>query len=211
MMRRHRRWLYVFLWIVILGFVVFYIPASWQGVDAGSPGEALATIGGEKITVGEFQNAYRRQRAFYERMYQGRMNLDMLRRLGLEEQVLEGLVSERLVALEAKRLGLSVGEDALARALTTAPEFQENGRFMGGAEIKRRLEYQGVSPAEFEEGLRGRLLRDQLEALVTGGLGGLPGGGGAGVPPPQRAGRRSSTSRWTRRPSSRRPRRPRTR
>jgi peptidyl-prolyl cis-trans isomerase D len=169
-MRRHRRWLYVFLWIVILGFIAFYIPMFRTGVDAGSPGDPLATVAGETITVGQFQKAYLRQRTFYERMYQGRMNPAMLRRMGLENQVLETLVGERLVTLEAERLGLSVDEDTLARALTTLPEFQENGKFLGGDEIKRRLDYQGVSPKEFEESLRSRLLRDQLEALVAGSV-----------------------------------------
>ncbi len=174
-LRRHRRWLYVFLWIVILGFIAFYIPMFRQGVDAGGgAGEALAIVGGEKISVGEFQKAYLRQRAYFERLYQGRMNPAMLRRLGLEEQVLETLLSERLVDLEAKRLGLSVDEKSLARALTTSPDFQENGSFLGGEEIKRRLEYQGITPEEFEAGLRAKLLRDQLEALVTGGVGVTP-------------------------------------
>ena len=173
-MRRHRRWLYVFLWIVILGFIAFYIPLFRSGGDAGAQGETLATVGGETITVAEFQKSYLRQRGFYERMYQGKMTPAMLRRLGLENQVLEGLVSERLVGLEAKRLGLSVDDLTLAHALTTSPEFQENGRFLGGEEIKRRLEMQGVTAAEFEEGLRGRLLRDQLQALVTGPMGVSP-------------------------------------
>ena len=173
MMRRHRRWLYVFLWIVILGFVAFYIPLFKSGGETGVQ-ETLATVGGETISVSEFQKTYLRQRGFYERMYQGKMTPAMLRRLGLENQVLESLVSERLVGLEAKRLGLSVDDDTLAHALTTSPEFQENGRFLGGEEIRRRLEMQGVTAAEFEQGLRGRLLRDQLEALVTGPLGVSP-------------------------------------
>ncbi len=29
-MRRHRRWLYVFLWIVIAAFIILYVPA-FQG------------------------------------------------------------------------------------------------------------------------------------------------------------------------------------
>jgi peptidyl-prolyl cis-trans isomerase D len=167
LMRRHRRWLYVFLWIVIAAFIILYIPA-FQGESAGSPGQTLALVGEEPISVGEFQRAYLRQRQFYERLYQGRkLDAAMLRRLGLEEQVLQGLVEERLVVLEARRLGLSVPDAAVAKMLATSPEFQENGRFMGGAEIKRRLELQGVTVPEFEESLRRRMLRDQLEGLVT--------------------------------------------
>src|SRR5262245_26480825 len=99
-MRRHRRWLYVFLWVVILGFIAFYIPMFRSpGVDAGSAGETLATVGGDKITVAEFQKDYFRQRNFYQRLYQGRMDPAMLRRMGLEQRVLETLVAERLVRL----------------------------------------------------------------------------------------------------------------
>jgi peptidyl-prolyl cis-trans isomerase D len=165
MMRRHRRWLYVFLWIVILGFVAFYIPLFQDtGASAGSPGETLARVGGEPITVGEYQKAYAR----VMRMYQGRLNPEMVKRMGLEGQILESLVADRIVALEAERLGLQVDDATLARTLTT--DFQENGRFMGAAEIKRRLELQGMSPEEFERELRARLLRDQLEALIGGAV-----------------------------------------
>ena len=166
-MRRHRRWLYVFLWLVIAAFIILYIPA-FEGESAGSPGQTLALVGKEPISVGEFQRAYLRQRQFYERLYQGRpLDAAMLRRLGLEEQVLQGLVEDRLVLLEARRLRLDVPDAAVARMLATSPEFQENGRFMGAGEIKRRLELQGVTVPEFEESLRRRMLRDQLEGLVT--------------------------------------------
>jgi peptidyl-prolyl cis-trans isomerase D len=169
-MRRHRRWLHVFLWIVILGFVAFYIPALTNFGDAGGASEALATVGGEAITVGEFQKAYQRQRDFYRSMYKDQMTPAMLRRLGLEDQVLDSLVSERLVGLEAKRLGLRIDDETLAHAITTLPNFQENGRFVGGEEIRRRLEMRGDTAADFERLLRGSLLRDQLQALVTGPL-----------------------------------------
>ena len=45
---------------------------------------------------------------------------------------------------------------------------------MGGEVIKRRLESQGISPEEFEASLRAQLLRDQLEALITHGVGVTP-------------------------------------
>src|SRR6185295_6218621 len=98
---------------------------------------------------------------------QGRLDAAALRSLGLESQVFDRLVTDRLVTLEAKRLGLNVEDDALARALATLPEFQENGRYIGSDEIRRRLDLQGISVEEFEASLRQRLLRDRLEALVT--------------------------------------------
>jgi peptidyl-prolyl cis-trans isomerase D len=168
-MRRHRRWLFVFLWLVIAAFIILYIPA-FQSSEAGSPGEVLADVGGERITVGEFQKAYLRQRQTYERIYQGRLDANALRSLGLERQTLEGLVSQRLIALEAKRLGLRVDDEAVARHLSTSPDYQENGRFMGSDEIRRRLDMQGVTVKEFEDALRQRILAEQLEALVTDGV-----------------------------------------
>jgi len=168
-MRRHRRWLFVFLWLVIAAFIILYIPA-FRSADAGSPGEAMGKVGDMPITVSEFQKAYLRQRQMYERLYQGRLDAAALRSLGLESQVFDRLVTERLVTLEARRLGLSVDDDALARALSTLPEFQENGRYIGSDEIRRRLELQGISVEEFEASLRQRLLRDKLEALLTDGV-----------------------------------------
>ena len=168
-MRRHRWWLNWFLVLVVAAFILLYVPAFLK-TDTGAPGEVLADVGGMSITVGEFHKAYQRQRQMYERMYQGRLDPAMLRSLGLEQQTLEGLVSQRLVALEAKRLGVRVDDETVARRLATSPEYQENGRFLGGPEIKRRLEMQGVSVEEFEESLRQRIMAEQLEALVTDGV-----------------------------------------
>ncbi len=167
-MRRHQRWLYVFLWLVIAAFIILYIPA-FQGAQAGSPGESLASVGGLPITVGEFQRDYLRQRQMYERMYPGRMDAAMLKRLGLQDQVFEGLVSERVVVLEAKRLGITIDDNAVAREIATAPEYQRDGHFIGTAEIRRVLDLQGMTVEEFENAVRTNLLRRKLEALVASG------------------------------------------
>lgn len=173
-MRRHRRWLYVFLWLVIAAFIILYIPA-FQGAQAGSPGETLASVGGLPITVGEFQRDYLRQRQTYERMYPNRLDAAMLKRLGLEAQVLDALVADRVIALEAKRLGVTVDDEAVAREIATAPEYQRDGHFIGTAEIRRVLEMRGMSVEEFEAAVRGSLLRKKLGALVASAVSVSPG------------------------------------
>ncbi len=167
-MRRHRRWLYGFLWIVILAFVILYVPALTDE-QQGTQAETVVNVGGLPISAGEYQRAYSRQRAFYAQMYQGRLDESMLERLGLDSQVLETLVSERLVELEAKRLGIAVSDEAVARAIASSPEFQDEGKFIGKDEIRRRLELAGLSEAELERSLRQRLERESLEGLIGAG------------------------------------------
>ena len=166
-MRRHKRWLYVFLWLVIATFILFYVPAFQGASGAGTPGELLARVGSLPITVGDYQAAYRRQAQFYERIYQGRLDAATRRRMGLERQAFDSLVEERVVELEARRVGLTVTDDVLARAIATDPRFQRDGRYVGSADIKRYLQVQGVTETEFEKSERLNLLRQRLEGLVT--------------------------------------------
>jgi peptidyl-prolyl cis-trans isomerase D len=168
-MRRHRWWLNWFLVLIIAAFILLYVPAFLK-TDTGAPGEVLADVGGMPITRGEFTQAYQRQRQMYEQMYQGRLDPSVLRSLGLEQRTLDGLVSQRLVALEAKRLGLRVDDETVARRLATMPEFQQNGRFIGAGEIRRWLNMRGVTEEQFADELRQRILGEQLEALVTDGV-----------------------------------------
>jgi peptidyl-prolyl cis-trans isomerase D len=167
-MRRHRRWLYGFLWIVIAAFVILYVPAL-QDEGQGTPAETVVSVGGLQISAGEYQRAYGQLRQRYAALYQGRLDENMLQQLGLDRQVLESLVTERLVELEAKRLGISVSDEAVARAITTSPDFQDDGRFIGTQEIRRRLELAGMSEADLERSLRRGLERESLEGLVGAG------------------------------------------
>jgi peptidyl-prolyl cis-trans isomerase D len=168
-LRRHRWWFNWFLVVIIASFIYFYIPA-FHGSDTGTPGETLATVGGLPISVAEFQRVYAAQRQRMEQIYQGRLDASMLKQMGLEDQVLEGLVSDRVVLLEAKRLGVGADDASVADAISKIPGLQENGHFVGAAEYRRRLESQGRSVEEFEAAVRSSLLQQRLEALVTDGV-----------------------------------------
>ncbi len=165
-MRRHRSMLNWLLVLVIASFIYFYIP-TFFGPSQGSLGEALGTVGGLPITVGEFQKTYLQTRQRYERIYQGQLNPEALKALGLENQVFDGLVAERVVLLEAKRLGLSVTDEEIAHEIATSPSFQQNGHFIGADQIRRYLESTGTTVDEFEQQIRSDLLRRRLEAVVT--------------------------------------------
>lgn len=172
-MRRHKKWLAFFLWLsipaLILTFVALYIPTV--ETDGGGGDSLVAKVGGERITAIEFQRAYRRQRDQLQRMYpQGQLDAAMMERLGIREQTLQGLVERKLVALEAARLGLRVDDEVLAREIRTSPALQENGTFIGAAEIRKRLDLAGISEEEFQESMRADLVAQRLQRVVTDGV-----------------------------------------
>jgi peptidyl-prolyl cis-trans isomerase D len=59
-----------------------------------------------------------------------------------------------------------VSDEAVARAIGTAPDFQDDGKFIGKEELRRRLDLSGTSEEEFVQSLRRQLLRQSLEGLV---------------------------------------------
>ena len=172
-MRRHKKWLAAFLWLsipaLIVTFVALYIPSG--DAATGTSDGVVAKVGGERVTANEFQRAYRRQRDQLQRMYpQGQLDAAMMERLGIREQTLQGLVEQKLVALEAARLGLRVDDETLARELRTSPALQENGVFIGVAEIRKRLDQAGITEEEFQESMRADLVAQRLQSVVTDGV-----------------------------------------
>ena len=53
-MRRQQAWLKWSLGLVVLAFVVFYIPDFFTPSGTGAAGETLASVDGRRITVNEF-------------------------------------------------------------------------------------------------------------------------------------------------------------
>ena len=169
-MRRQKWWLKYLLGLVVVSFIILYIPALIGTDNRGTPAEVVAQVGKLPITVAEYRRYYHRQKSQLEQMYQGRLDPAMIEQLRLKEQTLATLVQEKLVLLEARRLGLSVSDEELARHLTTTPELQHNGAFVGAEELRRRLENQGTTIEEFEEATRTELLQEKLQTLLTDGI-----------------------------------------
>lgn len=168
-LRRHRRWFFVFLWVVILAFVILYIPNLDPATRLAD--SAVATVGGRPIQTSEFQKQYLRQRRQFLAMNQGQIDESMLERMGLREQVLSSMVRDQLEALEADRLGFQVDDQAVIKAITEDPQLQTEGRFVGSAMLTRLLQQQGMTVTDFEAEVRKQLKAQRLREAVTDGVG----------------------------------------
>ncbi len=168
-LRRHRRWFFVFLWVVILAFVILYIPNFDPATRIAE--STIATVGGRSIQTSEFQRQYLRQRRQFLEMNRGQIDEAMLERMGLREQVLSSMVRDQLESLEADRLGFRVDDQSVVKAITEDPQLQTEGRFVGAAALTRLLQQQGITAADFERQVREQLKAQRLREAVTDGVG----------------------------------------
>ena len=168
-MRRHKGWLKWSLALVCLAFVVFYIPSFLRWGDQAAPTDSVARVDGSDITVGEFRRAYQTQLAAYRGAYGGNVSEQLLKQLGIEQQILQQMVDERAALAEATRLGITVTDDEVAERIVTLPAFQENGRFIGQDRYRQLLQMQRppMSVSDFEDSLRRSLVVDKLRSAIT--------------------------------------------
>ncbi len=168
-MRRHKGWLKWSLLLVCIAFIIFYIPDFLQSNPDAMPDDMVARVGGRKITVQEFRRAYLASLQQYRSIYGGNVSEQMLKQLGLDQQILQQMVDEQAALAEAARRGLDVTDAEVAHHILTMPAFQENGRFVGHARYVGMLRMQRppMSPEEFEESLRRSLLIDKLRTALT--------------------------------------------
>src|SRR4051812_20875230 len=169
-MRRHKNWLKWSLLLVCLAFVIFYIPdfLHGTGADAASSG-TVATIQGQEISAAEFRRIYQAQLQAYRSAYGGQMNDQLLRQLGVEQQILQQMVDERAALAEAQRVDIRVSDEEVRQRILTIPAFQENGQFIGEQRYTTLLRAQRppLTSAEFEDNIRRQLSVEKLRASLT--------------------------------------------
>ena len=169
-MRRHKGWLKWSLALVVVAFIALYFPDFMrQETDAAAPNDVVASVGGQPITVSEFRRAYMGQLAVYQRAYGGNVNEQLLRQMGIDQQILQQLIDERAAEQEARKLGLGVTDAEVAQRIRTLPAFQQNGEFVGFQTYSMVLRSQTppLTTVEFEDSLRRALLVEKLRAALT--------------------------------------------
>ena len=169
-MRQHRNWLKWSLAIVCVAMVIFFIPNFARDPSGrAAAGGAVAVVEGREIRGDEFQRTYQAQIQAYRSAYGAQMSDQLLRQLGVEQQILQQMVDERAALAEAERLAVRVSDDEVRQRIVAIPSFQDNGMFIGEQRYRQILSMQRppMTPSEFEEAVRRSLVVEKLRASLT--------------------------------------------
>ena len=152
----------VVLGLISIGMLVYLIPG--QGSSTGSRADTVAEVGGQPITILEVQHQL-------QRLSSGGRIPKALEPL-YAQQIVKQLVYQRLLEMEAQRLGLRVTDQERAeRIRAVLPAAFVGDSFVGmeryAADVRDRFQ---MDVPEFEELVRQGLLEEKFRRLVTDGI-----------------------------------------
>jgi peptidyl-prolyl cis-trans isomerase D len=170
-MRRHRNWLKWSLAIVVVSFILLYIPSFMADPTQGAASNAVvAEVDGRAITAAQFRRVYTQQMQQYRQSYGANIDDRLLKQLGIDQRIVQQMIQEEASLAEAKRLGIKASDAEVRERILALPAFQENGQFIGDQRYRQLLRMQTppMRPDEFEEQVRRGIVTEKLQAALTG-------------------------------------------
>ena len=164
-------------WIgrTIMGLVMGFIAISFAvwgigDVFRGFSSQRLVKIGGGEITVEAFRASYQNElRRLQQRLRRGITN-EEARRAGLDQQVLDRLITDMSLDQRARALGLSISEDETQKLLKAEKVFQGVSGEFDPDRFKQIIHDAGFTERSFLVDQKGAYLRKEITDSVSSGL-----------------------------------------
>ena len=155
--------------IVQLILALLVLPFAFVGVDSyvrGAGGDKdVATVSGQSITSQDFENALRSQQQQMQRALGKNFDPTMFDNPEVRQQVLDGVVNQRLLQVTAQDLKLTTPDAQISKVIVEIPDFQDSGKF-SLTKYDEVLKLNGLNRASYEQRLRGDLAQQPLQDVL---------------------------------------------
>lgn len=156
-----------FVWI-LLALLIMGL-AGFGAVNLSGQVTTIGSVGNLPIGVERYARALQNEMRAFEAQTGQPLTFAQAQQFGLDQQVISQLVTARAFDFEAIRLGISIGDETLARDLEQIQAFQgPDGRFNRDS-YRFALQNANMNEAEFEADLRSDSARTLLQGAVLAG------------------------------------------
>ena len=160
--RNNKRIVQIFLGLIALPFAFWGVDSYVRSSGAGSD---LASVGDTKITIPQFEQALRDRQDQMRQSMGDSFKPELMSSPEVRLGVLNSLIDQRLLLLEAGKNRLVTSDDALRDFLSSVPSLQEDGKF-SMSRYEAVLRSQGMSQPQFEARVRQDLTLQQLVGTI---------------------------------------------
>ncbi|MGE0857042.1 MAG: SurA N-terminal domain-containing protein, partial [Hyphomicrobiaceae bacterium] len=151
--------------VLILSFAVWGIADTFTGRSSTT----IAEVGGQEITPNDYQRAFQNELNALSYQVGRRISAEQARAFGLDERVLQRLVSSAAVDVHARQLGLGLSDKTIIEGLSRDPAFHGPDGKYSRAAVENVMRQLGLSEAGLVRLRRDEELRRQLTSAFTSG------------------------------------------
>jgi peptidyl-prolyl cis-trans isomerase D len=163
LVRNNKKFIQVILALIVLPFALWGVDSYVRTGGA----DGVASVGGSTIALNEFQQALREQQERLRAQGNGKQpDPELIESVQFRQQVLDELITQRLLSLHAAQAKLRVSDETLAGFITSQPSLQEGGKF-SRERYQALVAAQGMTVELFESRVRQDLVLQQ--ALMAAG------------------------------------------
>ena len=155
---------WVMLAMLILGLGGFGATNFSGGVST------VGTVGTAEITADDYAQAFQTQLSSFSRQVGQPVSAQEGLAFGLDRQALQGLITRAALDNEAGRVGISVGDAAVAAGIKAIDAFKGVSGTFDRDTYRFALERSRQTEAEFEANMRRDITRSLLQGMVAGGF-----------------------------------------
>ncbi len=160
-----RTWYFkALLGLLVLSFAIWGVGDIFR---PGLGGNTLIMVGNIEIGAQEFASAFQRRMQSLTRTLGGDFSVEQARRMGVHDDVVNGLVVDALYTSEAGALGIGVGKNALVERIHGEPGFRNQQGQFDRSVFEQTLAMNGFSEQQFVSRLRQEISRAQVVGSLT--------------------------------------------
>ena len=156
--RNNRKALSIVLWLVIIAFVATIFVVWGVGEKSNALGYA-AKVNDKIITYEEYQTRYKMADDEIRR-YGGAVQIE-----NLPARVLQSLINEKLMLIEAERFNIPATDLELVSYIRSIPSFQVNGEF-NIDQYEMVLRNNGLNPEQYEKAVKDEIKMRKMTNLI---------------------------------------------
>ena len=153
----------IILSLIIFSMVITLIPGLMNGTTSGDTPDTIASVGGQNITIVEFQQEFQQATR--------NQTVAPMFRAAYSKQVLDQMIFQRALEFEADRLGMRVTpEEQTQRIKELLPTAWSGSTWLKDrypTEVQTKF---GMTVDQFESLLRDDMLTEKFHEMVTDGI-----------------------------------------
>jgi peptidyl-prolyl cis-trans isomerase D len=160
---------------LLLGLVLGFIALSFAiwgigDVFRGFSSTRLAKVGSGEISIDAYRNAYQNELRRLQQRVRRAITNEEARQLGLDQQVLQRLVTELALDQKAKALGLAISDEQVSKLTREENVFKGPSGQYDHDRFRQIVRDAGYTERSFMQEQRGSYLRKELTDSVVAGL-----------------------------------------